>query len=150
MKTSNIAAQKCLRAPSTPADSGWTRRECRLDPAGRLAVFCVAPLLACAAVLTTTLPAAGQAPEPAPVPAPEGSPEAAPAAPAPAPTPEASPEASPAAPGGALGANPEASPPPPAGEPEEVADFIQAEGVEEIVVSGFRSSLSAALDRKQR
>jgi iron complex outermembrane receptor protein len=118
MNTSKIAVQKWLRAPSAPADSVRTRQERRLDPGGRLAVSCVASLLACAAVLSSTLPAAAQAPEPAPAPAPEGSPEA--------------------------------SPPPPEGEPEEGADFIQAEGVEEIVVSGFRSSLSAALDRKQR
>ncbi|MEO8182132.1 MAG: TonB-dependent receptor [Deltaproteobacteria bacterium] len=83
----------------------------------------LALLVACAGVLTTTSPAAAQATPPA-----EGSPEVAPA-------PAGSAQA-------ALDPN----------EPslEVTDDYVEAQGVEEVVVTGFRSSLGAALNRKQR
>jgi len=89
-------------------------------------------------MLTTTVPVAAQDPEPASPP--EASPEAS------APPPEGTAEASPAAPEG----SPEASPAAPEGSPEASSEgFLELEGVEEVVVSGFKSSLSAALTRKQ-
>ena len=99
-----------------------------------------APLVACAGVLTTTLPAAAQG-EPAP--APETSPaEASPEAPA---TAEVSAEATVAA--------PEASAEAATAEPTEaeLAELAaaEAEGIDEVVVSGFRRSLGAGLDKKQ-
>jgi iron complex outermembrane receptor protein len=98
----------------------------------------------CAGVLTTVLPAAAQDPQPAAPP--EGSAEASP------PAPEGSAEASPPAPEGSTEA------PPPSAEEDlepgppnaDVGDYVEAEGVEEVVVSGFQKSLGAALGRKQR
>jgi iron complex outermembrane receptor protein len=88
----------------------------------------LAGLVTCAGVLTTPLPAQAQgeappAPDPSPAPAPEGSPTASP------PTPEASPEAEPA--------------------PEDPPDVYEGD-LAEVVVTGFRRSLGAALEKKQR
>jgi iron complex outermembrane recepter protein len=95
-----------------------------------------------AGVLTTTLPAAAQD-EPAPPT--EGSAEASP--PAPEASPAAAPEAA-AAPEGsvhaALEASPEAEP-----LPEDPPETYEAD-LAEVVVTGFRVSLGAALQRKQR
>jgi TonB-dependent receptor len=86
-------------------------------------------------VLTTSLPAAAQDPAP---PA-EQSPEA---APAPAePSPQASPP--PAEP------SPQASPSAPEAKPGASDDYLELTGTEEVVVTSFRSSLNAALERKQ-
>ena len=116
----------------------------RVVPLSRLA-----PLVACAGVLTSTVPAAAQA-EPAPPPAtsPEPSPPA--ASPEPSP-PAASTDASPTAPA----ANAEASPAAPEGSPEaepvpeDVPEVYEGE-LAEVVVTGFRVSLGAALQKKQR
>ena len=88
----------------------------------------LAGLVTCAGVLTTPLPAQAQgeappAPDASPAPAPEGSPTASP------PTPEASPEAEPA--------------------PEDPPEVYEGE-LAEVVVTGFRRSLGAALQKKQR
>ncbi|HTV20996.1 MAG TPA: TonB-dependent receptor [Polyangiaceae bacterium] len=107
------------------------------------AIARLAPLFACAGVLTSTLPAAAQAqpapapeePPTAPSPAPEASPEPAPTAPA-----EVSPEA--AAPAAEAGAEAEPLPE----DPPEVYEGDLAE----VVVTGFRVSLGAALQKKQR
>jgi iron complex outermembrane receptor protein len=99
----------------------------------RIAQARLVTLAACALRLTTTLPAAAQAPA-EPSPAPAANPEAAPAAP------EASQAAEPAAPD----ASPAAEPLPE--DPPEVAEGDLAE----VVVTGFRLSLSAALQKKQR
>jgi iron complex outermembrane receptor protein len=97
-----------------------------LKPHAVLIVAIVA--VACAEVLTTTLPASAQA-EPAPAaPPPEGSAEAAP------PAPEAGVEA----------ASPEIEP-----LPEDPPEAYEAD-LAEVVVTGFRVSLGAALQRKQR
>jgi iron complex outermembrane receptor protein len=93
----------------------------------------LAPLVAGAGVLTTTLPAAAQA-EPAPAP------EASPQAPSPAPEASAEATAAPAAPEG----NAETEPLPE--DPPEIAEGELAE----VVVTGFRVSLGAALQKKQR
>jgi iron complex outermembrane receptor protein len=123
MNKSSIAVHKRLREPgalSAPRLGGTAL----LVSLARLA-----PLVACAGVLTTPLPAAAQA-EPAP-PA-EETPEA-------APPPEGTPEASPSPPEGTSEAEPV---------PEDPGVY---EGeLAEVVVTGFRVSLSAALQRKQR
>ena len=110
----------------------WLGAMARLVPLARLA-----PLVACAGVLTTALPAAAQD-EPAPPSETEASPEASP------PPPEESAEAS-AAPS-------EESPP--EGSPEAVPEgevpLEEEEGMAEVVVTGFSRSLGAALGRKQR
>ncbi len=110
--------------------------------------------VACAEVLTTTAPAAAQG-EPAPPP--EGSAE-------PSPPPEGSTEPSPPPPEGSTEpeASAEAAPPPPEGSAEAVAEgsvdaeaipeeayAVDDEDVAEVVVTGFRVSLGAALRRKQ-
>jgi iron complex outermembrane recepter protein len=90
-------------------------------------------------VLATAQPAAAQTPEPA-APA-EASPEAAepePAAPA-----EASPEAAPASPDQSAEADLSAA-------DQLDLEALEAEGMAEVVVTGFRKSLGAAIDRKQR
>jgi iron complex outermembrane receptor protein len=103
----------------------------------------LAPLFACAAVLTTALPASAQA-EPAP--APEAAPET------PPPAPEASPEAPPPAPE----ASAEAASPAPEGSaeaeplPEDPPEYVAEGDLAEVVVTGFRRSLGAALEKKQR
>ena len=120
------------------------------SPARLVSLARLAPLVACAGVLTATLPAAAQD-EPAP--APEESPEASPPAPeespeASPPAAEESPEATPPPPEGSL----EATPPAPEGEalPEGYVELGDDEEIAEVVVTGFGRSLSAALQRKQR
>lgn len=110
---------------------------------GLVSLVRLAPLVACAGVLTAAVPAKAQ--EPA-APAPAATP---PAAPAPA-------EATPAA----AAAPPEASPEAAAsGAPEAgadaaaedvSADSVIDEDLPEVVVTGFQRSLSAALEKKQR
>lgn len=147
MNKSRIATQKWLREPAAPTDSVQAWRPCRLDcgsvaPRNGLAFARLAQLVACAGVLTTALPAAAQA-EPAP--APEASPEASP------PAAEQSPEASPPAPE----ASAEPSAPAPEGSleveplPEDPPEAQEGE-LAEVVVTGFRVSLGAALQKKQR
>jgi iron complex outermembrane receptor protein len=137
MNKSSFAAENRLREPGAPADSDQARSLCRLSSLTRLA-----PLVAFTGVLTATLPAAAQA-EPAP--APEAGPEA------PAPAPEASPEAAaPSAPEATA-----AAPGTPEGTaeaeplPEDPPEVVEGE-LAEVVVTGFRVSLGAALQRKQR
>jgi iron complex outermembrane receptor protein len=101
-----------------------------------------AALFACAGALTTSSPAAAQA----------ASDDAAPAAPA---DPSAVASPAPADPSAAASpapadASPAASPPAAGGSTQATEEYVEAEGVEEVVVSGFRSSLSAGLARKQR
>jgi iron complex outermembrane receptor protein len=88
----------------------------------------LAPLFACAGVLTTSLPAAAQE---QPAPPPEAPPEA---PPAPA---EASPSAA--------ASTPEVEP-----LPEDPPEVLEEGELAEVVVTGFRVSLGAALLRKQR
>jgi iron complex outermembrane receptor protein len=97
-----------------------------------IALAHLAPFFACAAVLTTALPASAQA-EPAP--APEASPEASPPAPA------ASAEAASPAPEGSAEAEPL---------PEDPPEYVAEGDLAEVVVTGFRRSLGAALEKKQR
>jgi iron complex outermembrane recepter protein len=130
MNKSSVAAHRWRRDPRT----------------FRLATL--ARLLACAGALSTSLPAAAQEAEPEPAPPPEQAPTP-PPEPSPPPATEQSPppaaEQSPAAAPAPAEATPEASPP--AGETRP-----NDEGVEEgvVVVTTFRSSLSAALDRKKK
>jgi iron complex outermembrane receptor protein len=92
----------------------------------------LARLVTCAGVVTATLPAAAQGEAP---PAPEGSlPEASP------PAPEASPTTSPPAPEASAEAEPL---------PEDPPEIVEGE-LAEVVVTGFRRSLSVALEKKQR
>jgi iron complex outermembrane receptor protein len=172
MNISTNAVQKCLREPEATAHSERTQRPCRSDsdcidpgagrvplrPPARWRLVLQAPWhggltrlvslarlvpLACAGVLTTSLPAAAQNADPAP--APEQSPAPAPAAAEPSP-------AAPAAEQGAEAAAPaadqsaEAAP----GQIDDVNDYVEAEGTEEVVVTGFQKSLGKALERKQR
>jgi iron complex outermembrane recepter protein len=128
-----------LRTPRASAGSG-------LGGAFRLLSLAqLAPLFACAGVLSISVPAAAQAepspppeasPEPSPAPA-EGSPPASPPA-----TAEASPAASPPA---TAEASPEAQP-----QPEDPPATVAEGELAEVVVTGFRVSLGAALLRKQR
>jgi iron complex outermembrane recepter protein len=180
MTKSRIAPQTRRRKPGAPAHSERSQRSCRLASLARLA-----PLFACAGVLTTSVPAAAQtqpapapaappapapeappapAPETPPAPAPEAPPAPAPEAP-PAPAPEAppapdappAPEASAAAPAPAAEGSPAASPaeeataePLPEDTGEPLPEDVEEGELAEVVVTGFRSSLSAALLRKQR
>jgi len=111
-----------------------------VSQAGFVSLARLAPLVACAGVLTIAAPAGAQA-EPAPAP------EA---------TPPASPEATPVAPAAPPEGSAEAAPPPAreAGAeavPEDVsADTVIDEELPEVVVTGFQRSLSAALEKKQR
>ena len=91
----------------------------------------LAGLVTCAGVLTATLPAEAQSEAP---PAPESSLEASP------PAPEGSPTASPPAAEGSPAAEPGPEDPP----------EVQEGELAEVVVTGFRRSLSVALARKQR
>jgi iron complex outermembrane receptor protein len=158
MNKTRLALQKRLPEPGAPtSQEPW----CLAPPGPRLAgparflrLARLAPVVACAGVLTTSLSAAAQA-EPA-APPPEGSAETSPTAP------EGSPEASPAPPAGSGEASPtppagsgEASPAPPDSSteaeplPEDPPEVYEGE-LAEVVITGFRRSLSAALMRKQR
>jgi hypothetical protein len=106
---------------------GPRSREFSLE--GRISRPCFASLLASAALISSGWSAAAQEP-------------AAPAAEAPAPG--QSPEAPPAAP------EADASLEVDDATGEGTPDYVEAVGVEEVVVSGFQQSLSAALGRKQR
>ncbi|HEU4583292.1 MAG TPA: TonB-dependent receptor [Polyangiaceae bacterium] len=131
-------------SPKREALSKWRL----VSQQGLIALARLAPLLACAGVLTSAAPAGAQAPA-------EPAPEAAPAAePAPPPArPEAAAAPEPPAPAGAPPAeSPEAAPAVEAGAevaPEEIETIDDGE-IPEVVVTGFRRSLSAALQKKQR
>jgi iron complex outermembrane receptor protein len=162
MNRVRIAAQKSLRVPGAPADFDCAWRPCRPDSVGAEARFGrwpgvasslgalarIAPLVACAGVLTITLPVAAQgepaaAPTQAP-PAAEASPEAPPA------SPEPSSEAAPAAPAASGEAPPASAEANPEASTDEVdLAALENEGMAEVVVTSFRSSLGAALERKQ-
>jgi iron complex outermembrane recepter protein len=122
MNRSSVAVKKWLREVRPPAEFR------------RVLLARLAGLVACAGALTTSLPAWAQDPEPAPPPeqSPPPPPEPSPAPPPPAA--EASPEPAPAE------ASAEASPPPSENTTEEAG---------EVVVTTYRSSLSAALNRKK-
>ncbi len=140
MNTTNIFAQK--REPAAPASSERTRRPRRIgsgsvDLSRLLSRTRLAHLFACAAVLTATLPAAAQEDPESP---PEESPEAS----------EAAPEATPEASEGAAEATAEASEAVPEELPEGYVEEVGDDEIEEVVVTGFRRSLGAALGRKQR
>ena len=136
------------REPRAAADFERARRPYRLDantePGGAFRLVSLArlaSLFVCTGVLTSSLPAAAQA-EPAP-PA-----EASPPAPAPD---EVSPEAPPApaevsaeAPPAPTEVSPEAE-----AQPEDQAEVVEEGELAEVVVTGFRVSLGAALRRKQ-
>lgn len=180
MKNTDIADETRLQAPVGPANSkgapctskgGSDRVETRSNRL-RLPKFGfetrLAPLVACAGVLTTTMPAAAQE---QPAPPPEESPTAPPAQPPatpptaqPAPPPASPPQSPPpvdANPPSATSPNAPAPPgegtaesiPPEANElvPEDPPEVYEVEGeLAEVVVTGFRVSLGAALQRKQR
>jgi iron complex outermembrane receptor protein len=135
MNKLKIVPPKCMKEP------GALPRSWLGGPGRLLSLARIAPLATCAGVLTTTLPAAAQA-EPAP--AREASPTASPA------PPDATPTAAPAP----SEATPTAAPAPPETAPEEILPEDPPEVYEgelaEVVVTGFRVSLSAALQRKQR
>jgi iron complex outermembrane recepter protein len=117
----------------------------RVVPLARLA-----PLVACAGVLSTASPVGAQA-EPAPPPAasPEPPPPATPEPSPPAATPEAtSPSPPPTSPAASAPA-PEASPEPEP-LPEDPPDEVYEGELAEVVVTGFRVSLGKALQKKQR
>jgi len=163
MSPPRIVAHNTPRKPRTPAGSQRAREQRGLDAApaepcrlGRRRFLKLGSesrwsLLACAGVLATALPAAAQEPAPAPA-----NPEAPPAppegTPAPAATPEAAPAASPDAASAAAAAS--AEPAPEAiveGEPlpEDPPEVYEGD-LAEVVVTGFRVSLGAALQKKQR
>jgi iron complex outermembrane recepter protein len=156
MNIPRIAAQEWLRAPGASADTERPRRPEKPDhqepwrlalpapwlaaPSRLISLARLAPLLACAGVLTTSGAAAQATDDAQPAPPPEESPEAS------APPPEGSPEAT--APEG----SPEAVDS--EGSPEAVDSEYDVEVEEaemaEVVVTGFQRSLGAALLRKQR
>jgi iron complex outermembrane receptor protein len=146
MNNSKIVPQRWRREAGALSAS-WLGSPARFVSLARLA-----PLVACAGVLSTTLPAAAQA-EPAPEASPPAPPPPAEAAPPEASPPpaEASPPASPppaasaeASPQPAPEASPEAEP-----VPEDPPEIYEGE-LAEVVVTGFRVSLGAALQKKQR
>ncbi len=159
MKKISNADHPWLRAPSAPANSDRAVRPCgrgsgSLEPRSRGFRFAhrLAPFVAWLGVLSNSSVAVAQA---APAPAPEASPAApAPSAPA-APPPATEPET-----GAAPEAEPAPAPPPeasagadavtPEGEAEPVAEEVYEGELAEVVVTGFRVSLGAALQKKQR
>jgi iron complex outermembrane receptor protein len=140
--SSSISDQR-LQEPEAPTGSPRTRPLPWLGGLARLVSHArFAPLVACAGVLTTSLPAAARD-EPAP--ASDESPEAAPGAA------EASPEATAVEGEASAGAEPV----PEAGMegepiPEDPPEYIAEGDLAEVVVTGFRVSLGAALQKKQR
>jgi iron complex outermembrane receptor protein len=180
MKKSSNADKKSLRSPSAPAHTAQAWCPSRRDPSGveprsrgfRFA-HQLAPFVAWLGVLTTSSLAAAQAapapnapaaPAPAPAPNAPAAPAPAPAAAAPAPAPAAAaPAATPEAPAAASpapAAAPEASGAPevgadaavatPDGNAEPVPEDPAEGELAEVVVTGFRVSLGAALQKKQR